>query len=53
VDLAAATGSHYLVSWDNDLLVLMNDASFVSRFPQLQIVDPVTFLNAMRAMTGR
>lgn len=50
LDLAIAVDARYLVSRDKDLLDLMNDAGFVGRFPQLQIVEPASFLNAVRAM---
>lgn len=50
LNLAVATSSAYLVSWDNDLLDLMTDDSFVARFPNLHVVDPVIFLQAVRAM---
>jgi hypothetical protein len=37
-----------LVSRDNDLLDLMKDHSFISQFPQMQIVDPIAFLTRVR-----
>jgi putative PIN family toxin of toxin-antitoxin system len=48
LNLASATKADYLVSWDKDLRDLMHDATFTARFPHLQVVDPVTFLNAAR-----
>lgn len=36
----------------NDLLDLRNDPNFVSRFPWLRIVDPVTFLRNEGALPG-
>ena len=47
VDLAIATQCRYLVSYDRDLLDLMNDASFRKRFPNLRILDPVAFLQSL------
>jgi putative PIN family toxin of toxin-antitoxin system len=53
VDLAAAAGANYLVSWDKDLLDLMSEASpegqdFRQRFPNLAILTPPDFLRAIR-----
>jgi predicted nucleic acid-binding protein len=53
LNLAIASNAAYLVTRDKDLLDLTQEAAFVARFPQLRIVEPVTFLSAMRAMTGR
>jgi hypothetical protein len=39
----------FLVSRDNDLLSLMNDAAFRSQFPFLTILDPKAFLSHVRA----
>jgi predicted nucleic acid-binding protein len=49
VHLAVAAGARYLVTWDNDLLDLMNEATpegrdFRQRFPDLAILAPVAFL---------
>lgn len=52
LNLAVASDAHYLVSWDNDLRDLMKEEAFVGKFPRLQIVDPVSFLNVMRASKG-
>lgn len=48
LNLAVARGAEFLVSRDNDLLDLMNDPSFVSRFPEIRIVDPLAFLTRVR-----
>jgi putative PIN family toxin of toxin-antitoxin system len=48
INLAAAGGASYLVSRDNDLLDLMADTSFRTRFPRLTVLDPVAFLQACR-----
>lgn len=47
VNLAAAAGARYLVTRDKDLLDLMADPEFRGRFPDLAIVDPVAFLQAI------
>lgn len=49
LNLAIAAKARYLVTWDNDLLDLMNEAvaegqDFRQRFPDLTILDPVAFL---------
>lgn len=49
VNLALKMHAEFLVSRDKDLLDLMKDSEFCSRFPDLQIVDPVDFLRAFRA----
>jgi predicted nucleic acid-binding protein len=49
LDLAVAVRAHYLVSRDRDLLDLMKDSDFRQRFPDLNIVDPPTFLQALRS----
>ncbi len=48
LNLAVASRAEFLVSWDDDLLDLMQDPSFVARFPRLRIVNPVTFLRSDR-----
>ena len=52
LDLAVAAGATYLVSRDNDLLDLMREQSpeggaFRARFPQVTILDPVSFLHRL------
>jgi putative PIN family toxin of toxin-antitoxin system len=47
INLALAAGAKYLVSRDKDLLDLMNDPDFRSRFPHLTILDPVEFLRIL------
>jgi uncharacterized protein len=51
INLAITTQAELLVSRDRDLLDLMSDDEFHRRFPNLQIVDPVTFLRAIRPPT--
>ncbi len=52
LDLAAAAKANYLVSRDTDLLSLGTDHSLIGkqfrrRFPQLRVVNPVAFLEAV------
>jgi putative PIN family toxin of toxin-antitoxin system len=47
LNLAIAAGARHLVSRDKDLLDLMNDTDFRSRFPDLTILDPVAFLHEL------
>jgi putative PIN family toxin of toxin-antitoxin system len=54
VNLAVTAGVRYLVTWDNDLLDLMDEsipagADFRERFPALLILDPVAFLRELSA----
>lgn len=49
LNLAIQGAADYLVTRDNDLLDLMDDSEFCSKFPELKIVNPVAFLNAVRA----
>ena len=49
LDLAITAGVEFLVSRDRDLLDLMDDVEFCERFPDLKIVTPVGFLEAVRA----
>jgi len=51
VNLALAAGASHLVTWDKDLLDLMEDNAdgrdFRSRFPGLRILTPVDFLREL------
>jgi hypothetical protein len=47
LDLAIAAGADYLVSRDLDLLDLMKDGVFQARYPNLTILDPTAFLQAI------
>ena len=47
VDLAVAAQARYLVSRDNDLLDLMDDAAFRQQFPDLAVVSPMTLLREL------
>ena len=49
IDLAAAARAKYLVTRDKDLLALATDHSLIGkqfrqRFPQIRVLNPVTFL---------
>jgi putative PIN family toxin of toxin-antitoxin system len=44
VDVALAAKANYLVTRDNDLLDLMQDRAFRTRYPDLTILNPVSFL---------
>jgi putative PIN family toxin of toxin-antitoxin system len=47
INLALAAGVRYLVSRDNDLLDLMKDSDFRTRYPDLTILDPVALLQEL------
>jgi uncharacterized protein len=44
LNLALASQALYLVTWDRDLLDLMNDEGFRQQFPQLIILEPPALL---------
>ncbi|HZW34125.1 MAG TPA: putative toxin-antitoxin system toxin component, PIN family [Isosphaeraceae bacterium] len=44
LNLAIASVASYLVSWDRDLLDLMNDEGFRQQFPWLTILEPPALL---------
>jgi uncharacterized protein len=48
LNLAIAADADYLVTWDNDLLDLMHDATFRSQYPRLTILNPVALLQILR-----
>jgi putative PIN family toxin of toxin-antitoxin system len=50
VNLALYTKSSFLVTRDRDLLELRDDSDFFNRFPGLEIVTPVGFLEVVRAI---
>jgi len=47
IALAIAAGADYLVTWDKDLLDLMQDASFRAQYPRLTILNPVALLQIL------
>jgi putative PIN family toxin of toxin-antitoxin system len=44
LNLALASRATYLVTWDRDLLDLMNDEGFRQQFPRLTILEPPALL---------
>jgi putative PIN family toxin of toxin-antitoxin system len=44
INLALASQASYLVTWDRDLLDLMDDQGFRRQFPQLTILEPPALL---------
>jgi putative PIN family toxin of toxin-antitoxin system len=57
VNLAVAAGARYLVTWDKDLLDLMDEnrpegKDFRQRFPGLLILNPPAFLHELRQQEG-
>ena len=48
VNLALENAAEFLVTRDRDLLDLMDDSAFCSKFPGLKIVTPVGFLEVVR-----
>jgi uncharacterized protein len=44
INLAVAADASYLVTWDRDLLDLMNDEGFRQQFPHLMILEPPALL---------
>jgi putative PIN family toxin of toxin-antitoxin system len=44
INLALASSAPYLVTWDKDLLDLMDDKGFRLQFPQLTILEPPALL---------
>jgi putative PIN family toxin of toxin-antitoxin system len=47
INLAIFAKARYLASRDRDILDLAEDESFRSQFPELTIIDPVTFLRVV------
>jgi uncharacterized protein len=47
LNLAIAAYADYLVTWDKDLLDLMQDAGFRAQYPQLTILNPVALLQIL------
>jgi predicted nucleic acid-binding protein len=44
INLAIAAAADYLASRDKDLLDLMQDLDFTTRFPGIRVLDPVSLL---------
>jgi putative PIN family toxin of toxin-antitoxin system len=53
LDLAIAVSAGYLVTRDNDMLDLMQDAAFRAQYPTLTILDPVALLQTLNPLTPR
>ncbi|MGO9466374.1 MAG: putative toxin-antitoxin system toxin component, PIN family [Isosphaeraceae bacterium] len=53
LNLALAANADYLVTWDKDMLDLMQDAGFRTQYPQLTILTPVAFLQALTPPQGQ
>src|SRR6266446_712178 len=53
LNLAVATRASFIVSWDSDLLSLMEQTAFRKNYASLAIVDPPTFLRHVRSTFGR
>ena len=51
LNLAIAAGADYLVTRDNDMLDLMQDATFLAQHPTLTILDPVAMLHFLKPTT--
>ena len=47
INLAIAAQADYLVSRDKDLLDLMQDPDFTTRFPGIHVLDPVSLLRRL------
>ena len=47
VNLAIAANADYLVTWDHDMLDLMQDEGFRIQYPRLTILNPVALLQVL------
>jgi putative PIN family toxin of toxin-antitoxin system len=47
LNLALAANADYLVTWDKDMLDLMQDKGFRTQYPHLTILNPVALLQAL------
>ena len=47
LNLALAANADYLVTWDKDMLDLMQDEGFRTQYPQLTILNPVALLQVL------
>jgi putative PIN family toxin of toxin-antitoxin system len=48
LNLAIAARASFIVTWDNDLLSLMEQAAFRKDYPSLSVITPVEFLSHVR-----
>lgn len=53
LNLAIENHVSFLVSWDNDVLDLMNNDTFRKTYPTLRIMNPVAFLSHVRSEIGK
>jgi putative PIN family toxin of toxin-antitoxin system len=53
INLAIAADADYLTSRDKDLLDLMQDPDFTTRFPRIRVLDPVSLLNEIESEQAR
>ena len=49
LNLAIAAGASFIVSWDDDLVSLMEQTQFRKEYPSLSVVTPVSFLDDVRS----
>ncbi len=52
LNLALSANANYLVTWDKDMLDLMQDEGFRTQHPQLTILNPVALLQALTPAPG-
>src|SRR4051812_23153443 len=48
LNLALSANADYLVTWDRDMLDLMQDERFRTQYPHLTILDPVALLRTLK-----
>lgn len=53
INLAIATQADYLTSRDKDLLDLMKDVDFTTRFPGIRVLDPAALLRELEREQAR
>jgi predicted nucleic acid-binding protein len=53
LNLAIAVKASFLVTRDGDMLSLMQDDNFKSRYPSLAIIDPPAFLTHVRTAVAK
>lgn len=49
INLAIEAKADYLVSRDKDLLALMSDADFQTRYPKITVLDPLAFIKCLES----
>ncbi len=53
LNLALCVNAKYLVTWDKDMLDLMQNEGFRTQHPQLTILNPVALLQALTPPSGQ